>query len=88
MLSLATNEGGPFPILEALASGTPVIATATGFAPDLINPRKGILLPLSPTLSEVTIALQVCREMKQLSWAEDMTHGKLSWDVLGAKLYK
>ena len=88
LLSLATNEGGPFPILEALASGTPVIATATGFAPDLINPRKGILLPLGPTLNEITIALQACREMKKLSWAKDMTHGKLSWEVLGAKLYK
>jgi glycosyltransferase involved in cell wall biosynthesis len=44
VLSLAENEGGPFPLLEALASGTPIVATDTGFSADLISNLNGVLL--------------------------------------------
>jgi len=36
-LSNSWFVGGPFPVLEALASGMPALATNTGFALDLIN---------------------------------------------------
>jgi glycosyltransferase involved in cell wall biosynthesis len=44
-VSLAVVEGGPYPVLEALASGTPVVATDTGFCAEFINDTNGILLP-------------------------------------------
>lgn len=40
---LSREEGGPKGILEALASGIPVIATPTGMAPDIINSNNGVL---------------------------------------------
>lgn len=88
LLSLATNEGGPFPLLEALASGTPVVATKTGFAPDLIDESNGILLSMEPSIVEITNALEACRNLKKSSWAIDMTFGNLSWEELGIKIYK
>lgn len=43
-LFTSTAEGFGLPILEALACGTPVIATRAGAAPDLIDGRNGVLV--------------------------------------------
>lgn len=42
------HEGFGLPILEAMASGTPVLATRAGAAPDLIDGRNGRLLEGEP----------------------------------------
>ena len=39
------SEGCPNVVIEALSSGRPVVATAVGGSPDLINSRCGILIP-------------------------------------------
>jgi len=88
LLSLATNEGGPYPIIEALASGTPVVATATGFAPDLLNETNGILLPLVPTQKEISNAIDRSILLKNETWDLDMTNGNLSWETLGNSLFR
>ncbi len=88
ILSLASNEGGPFPLLEALASGTPIVATSTGFAPDLIDETNGVLLSANPNPTEIKIALQVCPKLKESIWNQDMTRGKFSWAAMGEVLFK
>jgi glycosyltransferase involved in cell wall biosynthesis len=88
LLSLAKIEGGPYPILEALASGTPVIATSTGFAQDLLHDANGVLLPLSPSGDEISDALMRGINLKKSVSGLDMTNGEFSWEALGRKLYK
>jgi glycosyltransferase involved in cell wall biosynthesis len=51
------NEGTPVTIIEALASGTPVIATAVGGVPDVVmDQQTGLLVP-SGDVSSLTQAI-------------------------------
>ncbi len=86
-LSLAYNEGGPIPLLEALASGTPVVATNTGFSSDLIDSTNGVLLPLSPDLSEIKKAIEICISLKSKVQKTDLLYGNWDWRNLGALFY-
>ena len=47
-LFTSESEGFGLPILEAMAVGTPVIATHAGAAPDLVSARTGVLVGLNP----------------------------------------
>lgn len=87
LLSLASNEGGPFPVIEALASGTPVVATPTGFCPDLICEGKGFLLSPIPSCKDVQSAIEKAIELKNSVATQDLLNGKLSWGDLGSILY-
>lgn len=75
-LSLSNLEGGPVPLIEAMSMGVYPIATATGFAPDLIDSKKsGILLPINPGITQVLSALDEAMDRAPLSAA-----GNLTWD--------
>ena len=87
LLSLASNEGGPFPVIEALASGTPVVATPTGFCSDLICEGKGFLLSPIPSCKDVQSAIEKAIELKNSVATQDLLNGKLSWEDLGSILY-
>lgn len=57
-LSLSNLEGGPVPLIEAIAMGCVPVVTRTGFAPDLIQHNiNGFLLKNPPEVSEVRAAL-------------------------------
>ena len=47
-LFTSSEEGFGLPILEAMAVGTPVIATPAGAAPDLVNAKTGALVDSIP----------------------------------------
>ena len=87
LLSVATNEGGPFPVLEALASGTPVVATPTGFCPDLVSEGRGCLLTQTPDINEVQEAITVALDLKAEIATQDLLFGRLTWNEFGFKLY-
>ncbi len=86
-VSLSLVEGGPYPVLEALASGTPVVATDTGFCAEFINSTNGILLPNQPELEIVVDAIrQTCR-LKDHTWNQDLLQGNWQWKDLGNLIY-
>lgn len=86
-VSLSLVEGGPYPILEALASGTPVVATDTGFCAEFINSDNGILLPNPPELSSVLVAIRQSLDLKDSTWNQDLLKGKWQWKDLGDLIF-
>jgi glycosyltransferase involved in cell wall biosynthesis len=80
------REGCPNVVLEGLASGRPVVATAVGGVPELINPQNGILTP-----SEDPEAM-ACALIKALErpWNPQELRGSvesLSWDAISLTLH-
>jgi glycosyltransferase involved in cell wall biosynthesis len=86
-LSLSSLEGGPYPTLEALASGTPVVATNTGWNSEVIPDGAGVILPINTGTSEVTTALRYSIERKPKVEGKDLLMGKFTWEELGAALF-
>jgi glycosyltransferase involved in cell wall biosynthesis len=86
-LSLSKLEGGPFPTLESLASGTPVVATDTGWNREIIKSGSGVLLSYKYTISEVTAAINQAIKLKSKVKYLDLLNGQFTWAKLGKKLY-
>lgn len=86
-ISLAVVEGGPYPVLEALASGTPVVATDTGFCAEFINDANGILLPNPAEVSQVQYSIREGLKLKESVWNQDLLNGKWQWKNLGELIF-
>ena len=75
-LSLSKLEGGPVPLIEAMAMGCVPVATRTGFAPDLVDHGvSGILLSNPPDLEEVRAGLLSASQI-----TVEPKLGFLTWD--------
>lgn len=86
-LSLSSNEGGPISLLEALASGTPCVATATGFAPELITRDRGSIVPVNYDLENVGIGIRQAISSKRDLWNRDLLDGGFGWEELGSHFF-
>jgi len=86
-LSLSKLEGGPYTTLEALASGTPVVVTSTGWNPEIVNINNGILLPVDPPLDIVVSAINEMMIIKPKVISSDLLYGKYTWADLGHQLF-
>ena len=62
------NEGTPVTVIEALASGTPVVATAVGGVPDVVMDQEtGTLVPSGDTNA---LAQAVLQSLRAPEWAQ------------------
>ena len=86
-LSLSKLEGGPYTTVEAMASGTPVVVTSTGWNPEIVNESNGILLPLEVNVSQVVSAIETTIRLKEKVRGFDLIEGKFSWEQLGRSIY-
>jgi glycosyltransferase involved in cell wall biosynthesis len=87
-LSLSKLEGGPIPILESLASGTPVLATETGFARDFVKKDFGEIIPCSVDAEHVISSINRCLNLKSKVWKYDLLEGSLTWPELGLNFFR
>ena len=86
-VSLALIEGGPYPVLESLASGTPVVATDTGFCAEFVNSANGRLLPNQPDIKLVESSIRDAIGMKESVWGKDLLNGTWQWKDIGQLIY-
>lgn len=56
-INVSSSEGVPVSIMEAFACGIPVIATAVGGTPEIVNERNGILLSANAGVDEISKAI-------------------------------
>lgn len=73
-LFTSTSEGFGLPIIEAMACGTPVIATPAGAAPDLIDGHNGVLV--EPSVEAFLAQLDLFRTMSAEAWLEVSRHAR------------
>ena len=86
-LSLSLLEGGPYPLLEALASGTPAVVTRTGFAEDFIEVTNGFIVETDSSVEYIAECILKALNLKVLTRSIDLTARDLSWETLAMNLY-
>jgi glycosyltransferase involved in cell wall biosynthesis len=86
-LSLSLMEGGPYPTLEALASGTPVVVTETGWNKEIVTKEFGIVLPINATTESVIYAIQKMKNLKIKASDKDLLKGKFTWEEFADKVF-
>jgi glycosyltransferase involved in cell wall biosynthesis len=81
----STYEGLPVTVLEALASGTPVVTTRCGETPNLLSPQSGVV-SASQTAVDLAAAIkqvldtpqnfpsEACVECAKPYWAKTVVH--------------
>jgi glycosyltransferase involved in cell wall biosynthesis len=87
LLTLAILEGGPYPTLEALASGTPVVATETGWNSEVINDSNGFIVSHTFELSQIRKALIDALSLKTRVMKSDLLPQDFNWKRIGRALY-
>ena len=86
-MTLSLQEGGPYPVLEALASGTPVVSTQVGWVPEIVNEKNGRIISQDAAPSEVGARLKECILLKGEVHGRDLLNGKYTWVELADKLF-
>lgn len=63
-ISLSDIEGAPMPALEALSAGCKVILTNTGFAQELIEISKSVvIIPVNPSPEDIKFSLRTIQKL-------------------------
>ena len=78
-LMISTLEGGPIPVLESLASGTPVVASNVGFCSEYINSENGWILNDPSDINEIENALNYAINLKSKVSNHDLLKGQFTW---------
>ena len=72
---------------EALASGTPIVVTGTGWNPEIVDINNEILLSVDLPLGIVTSAINEMIKIKPTIMNSDLLYGKHTWTDLGNQLF-
>ncbi len=78
-VNVSRYEGIPVSVMEALSFGIPVIATAVGGTPEIVNDTNGLLLPENPTADHIAEVLSGVSADKE-QWREKRRLSRKGWE--------
>ncbi len=94
-VNVSESEGLPVSIMEAHSFGIPVIATAVGGTPEIVNNDNGFLLPVNPTREEISSAIydvfinkekwEIKRMLSRKNW-EETFNAKKNYNLFAVEL--
>lgn len=87
LLSLSSLEGGPLTILEALASGTPVVSSNAGFANEVIADCAGTIISDTRDVQRILNAIELRIETKMTVFQKDLLFGRFSLESYANLIY-
>lgn len=79
LVNVSESEGLPVSIMEAQSFGIPVIATAVGGTPEIVNEENGFLLPADPTPDEIASAIHDVVINKE-KWEKKRVLSRKNWE--------
>lgn len=79
-LNTSASEGLPVAIMEAQSCGIPVIATAVGGTPEIVNNQNGHLLSPNPAVNEIADALYDVYINKKNVWLKKRELSRKNWE--------
>lgn len=80
-VNVSSSEGVPVSIMEALSTGTPVVATDVGGTGELVkNGNNGFLLPADCTPADIAEALNRIASMSDRDYAALRARARASWE--------
>jgi glycosyltransferase involved in cell wall biosynthesis len=86
-LTLSTLEGGPISILESLASGTPVVATDTGIARDVVTSSCGSVIPIDFKINDIRVQIKKWIEHSNTNEPKDFLNGKNTFNDYANEIF-
>ncbi len=87
-LTVSSQEGGPYPVLEALASGTPVVSTPVGWSSELINDSNGRLIAFDTEIKDIHDSILACIDLKSAVFSKDLLNGRFGMKEFAQLLYR
>ena len=88
LLNLSREEGGPYPVIEALACGTPVLSTDVGFVSDVLPRQYGQIIEQDTPIEELKKAILSTLSLKSHCYSDDLLLGRYTWREHGAKMFR
>jgi imidazole glycerol-phosphate synthase subunit HisF len=79
LINVSESEGLPVSIMEAQSFGIPVIATAVGGTPEIVNDENGLLLSVNPTPHEIATAIYDVFINKE-KWQKKRVLSRKNWE--------
>jgi glycosyltransferase involved in cell wall biosynthesis len=79
LVNVSESEGLPVSIMEAQSFCIPVIASAVGGTPEIVNDANGFLLSVNPTPDEITGAIYDVFINKE-KWEKKRKFSRINWE--------
>lgn len=81
-INVSETEGLPVSIMEAMSFSIPVIATAVGGTPEIVNQNNGYLLPAHPDYKQIASAIRILLSKDKNEYEQLKLNAYNTWNNL------